>query len=68
VPLARLPDESRIPVDVATRLGDGAEKRPSPAIPGLYSRISALSAFIILPSSFDPEWLWWSLGVALGWL
>ena len=28
VPLARLPDESGVPVGVATRLGGGAEMRP----------------------------------------
>jgi len=32
VPLARLPDESGVPVGVASRLGGGAEMRPSKTI------------------------------------
>jgi hypothetical protein len=33
VPLARLPDESGVPVGVATRLGGGAEMRPAELAP-----------------------------------
>ena len=42
VPLARLPDESGVPVGVATRLGGGAEMRRRKRSVLVFSRLAAI--------------------------
>jgi hypothetical protein len=45
VPLARLPDESGVPVGVAAHLGGGAEMRPAVVLPGNSAFLLAFCAY-----------------------